>query len=73
MFLNIQNKALKMFIYYIFAQEIQSKIKFRKTDRFVKSVFLSFKIMKKNFVNLTMGGVFCVFLSPCFLLMPKIL
>ena len=47
-----------MFIYYIFAQKIQSKIKFRKTDRFVKSVFLSFKIMKKNFVNLTMGGYF---------------
>ncbi len=52
-----------MFIYYIFAQKIQSKIKFRKTDRFVKSVFLSFKIMKKNFVNLTIGGGY--FVSSC--------
>lgn len=32
-----------MFIYYIFAQEIQSKIKFRKADQFVKRVFIESK------------------------------
>lgn len=32
-----------MFIYYIFAQEIQSKIKFHKTDRFVRRVFIKSK------------------------------
>lgn len=32
-----------MFIYYIFAREIQSKIKFRKADRFVKRVFIESK------------------------------
>ena len=32
-----------MFIYYIFAQEIQSKIKFHKADRLVKRVFIESK------------------------------
>lgn len=65
-----------MFIYYIFAQEIQSKIKFRKTDRFVKRVFIESKFLnyEKEFCKFNNGrGVFCVFLLLCFLLMPKIL
>lgn len=63
-----------MFIYYIFAQGLRSKIKFRKANRFVKRVFIksNFKVMKKNLVNLTMGGVFCAFLLLCFLLMLRI-
>lgn len=57
-----------MFIYYIFAQGIQSKINFRKANRFVRRVFIKseFKSYEKEFSKFNNGGVFYAFLLQCF-------
>lgn len=56
-----------MFIYYIFAQGIQSKINFRKANRFVRRVFIKseFKSYEKEFSKFN-NGVFYAFLLQCF-------